>query len=141
MKTLCQKLSEHFNVSETLLHKNLCGFIGVSQDDNIVTIYHDGSIRVGDTDYSPDFSLSSFMSDIETKYKTIYSELKDISDVLFALREKMEKVSKRVDGNGHSCFYPEMIKKVFEGYASSLSGMSSSVNAIANYTPSYGINE
>lgn len=142
MPTLEEKLTRHFNILHSgLLHKNLCGFIGVNPTDDVITIYHDGSIRVGKIEYPADYSLSKFLREMEDSYQTLYSELKHVSDVLFGLQEKMKKISRRVDGNGHTSFYPEMLKKIFEGYADNLMGLASSVNAIANHTPSYGVTE
>lgn len=110
MPTLEEKLTRHFNILHSgLLHKNLCGFIGVNPTDDTITIYHDGSIRVDKKVYPVDYPLSTFLREMENKYQTFYSELKNISDVLFEVKEKMKNVSRRVDGNGHSSFYPEML--------------------------------
>lgn len=144
MPTLQEKLIKHFKLpSANFLHKNLCGWLGLDRyndnNENTITLYHDGSIRVGTKTYSADYSMSNFLAEMEKKHDTLYKELKNICTDLCGIRERLEKASNRVDGNGFSSHYPEMVKKMLEGYASSVSGVYSGVNAIANHTPSYGL--
>lgn len=144
MPTLQENLIKHFKLpNANFLHRNLCGWIGfdINCNDHLrsITLYQDGSIRVGNKAYLSDYSMRDFLMEMEKNHNTLYKELKDISSDLHSLKERLEKASNRVDGNGWSCHYPEMIKKMLEGYSHTITGVYEGVNAIANHTPSYGL--
>jgi hypothetical protein len=146
MKTLQDKLVDHFKLgSINILHKNLYGWIYNNRDvdamHKTIALCCDGSIRVGDKTYPVDFPLSRFLAEMEETHTTQYSEMKNISHEIYRLVGRLKNMAHTMDGNGHSQEYQEMTKKIFEGYSETLHGVAGAINAIANHTPSYGIQE
>lgn len=144
MNTIQDKLVKHFHLPhKNFLHKTLCGWLGLEESssdrDRTITIYHNGSIRIGKYEYAEDTPLSNFLHDMNTKYHTLYDkEIKDIVSELHSLHERLEKAAKRVDGNGWAKHQPELIKNIFQGSSKQLQGIYQQLNSVANAYSSYG---